>query len=373
MLKEKYSLDIFNQPWKLVPNRIRGSGGREIDKFRGVNPPADDASGSEGWIGSVTRVVNPPPGKPHWGCSEVILPDSRRMYLFEAIALDPQRALGKKHTDIHGVNLGMLVKLLDAQTQYKLQAHPTRAYAKKMWNSDFGKEESWYVIGTRDDVKEPPYILLGFKEGITREKMEELYRKEDMKGMEELCHKITVKTGDVFFVGGGVVHALGEGCFVIEVQEPSDITVVPVKQEKRVQMMKGLVMEDNAAYEEKLLGSFIYNGCNYKENLRRWKISHKTLREGSWGKEYFIIGPDQTSYFSYTRLDVRGKTDIRNTGFPQVAIILNGEGVILCEEGKMPVRKGEELFLPYHIPGAYIEGDLSIVLCHPEGASHSVS
>jgi mannose-6-phosphate isomerase len=295
------------------------------------------------------------------------------MYLFEAIALDPRRALGKKHMDIHGVNLGMLIKLLDAQTQYVLQAHPTRSFAKKMWNSDFGKEESWYVIGTRDDVKEPPYILLGFKEGITREKMEELYRKGDMKGLEALCHKIPIKTGDAFFVGGGVVHALGEGCFVIEVQEPSDIVVAPVKQEEMVQIIKGLAIEDNAVYEEKLLGSFVYDGCGYDENLKRWKIPHKTIREGTWGKEYFIIGPDQTSYFSFTRLDVRGKADILNIGFPRVAVILNGEGTIVHREGKMPVRRGEEVFLPYDVPGACIEGNVSVVLCYPEGASHSVS
>ena len=69
---------MFNEPWRLVPNRIRGQGGREIDKFRGVYPPVDDESGSEAWIGSVTRVGNPPADKPNYGCSEVILPDGRR-------------------------------------------------------------------------------------------------------------------------------------------------------------------------------------------------------------------------------------------------------------------------------------------------------
>ena len=43
---------MYNQPWKLVQNRIRGAGGREIDKFRGITPPIDDETGSEAWIGS---------------------------------------------------------------------------------------------------------------------------------------------------------------------------------------------------------------------------------------------------------------------------------------------------------------------------------
>ena len=44
-------MSIFHQPWELVPNHIRGKGGREIDKFRGVYPPVDYDAGSEAWIG----------------------------------------------------------------------------------------------------------------------------------------------------------------------------------------------------------------------------------------------------------------------------------------------------------------------------------
>lgn len=375
-------MGIYNQPWKLVPNRVRGMGGREIDKLRGVNPPVDDEKGSEAWIGSVTHALGAPPDNPHLGCAEVTLPDGRRMYLFEAVALAPGEILGKKHVDKHGTNLGVLIKYLDAKEPYMLQAHPTRAFAKKMWNSDFGKEESWYVIGIRDDMP-PPSIILGFKEGVTRKAWEDLYFKDDLKGLENLCHSIPVHVGDCFFVGGGVPHALGAGCFVIEVQEPSDITVAPIRQQKLMEMFAKFKpkdadadapppfpMEDEAVYNEKCLGAFVYDGCSPEENLRRWRIPHKTIREGAWGREFFLIGPDQTSYFSFTRIDVRGRTGIRDTGFPQVGIVLKGEGTISFEGGVLPVRQGDELFLPFSIPGAAVEGDLSLVLCHPEGVTH---
>jgi mannose-6-phosphate isomerase len=363
-------MDIYNQPWKLVPNKIRSPGGREIDKFRGTSPAVDTPDGSEAWIGSVTRVAYPHPDKPHWGCSEVILPDGRRMYLFEAITLDPEKVLGKNHVVLHGTNLGMLIKFLDAKEQYLLQCHPTREMAKKMWNSNFGKEESWYVIGTRDDTPEPAYVILGFKEGITREKFEELYRKEDIQSLENLCHKIPVQTGDVFFLGGGLVHALGQGCFVIEVQEPSDITAVPVTNEKRAKMQKREILEDNASYDRKMLGSFIYEGCSYEENLRRWKIPHKTIREGTWGKEYILVGPDQTTYFSFTLMDVKGNTEVPGTGFPRVAIVLEGSGKFTFIDGVMELRKGDEIFLPWNIQGLRLEGDISVIFCNPEGSKY---
>jgi mannose-6-phosphate isomerase len=387
--------DMYHQPWKLVPNKIRGAGGREIDKLRGVYPPRDDPAGSEAWIGSVTRVGNPPPGEPHRGCSEVLFPDGilpggRRMYLFEAINLAPEEVLGSRHLARHGKDtLGMLIKYLDAQKQYILQAHPTRPWAKKMWSSDFGKEESWYVIGTRDDTAEPAYILLGFKEGVTRERFEELYRKDDLPALEKLCHKIRVKTGETYFVGGGVPHALGEGCFVIEVQEPSDITVVPITQKKRYEVIKamtgkepGFKLEDEKLYDERMLGAFIYDGCDEEENLRRWRIPPRLIRSGDWGTEHYIISPRETGFFSYTRLDIKGPAPgsaqgsvqcpapLRDTGFPQVGIVLEGEGSLRWEGAELSLRRGDELFLPYLIPGAEFSGPgLSVILCHPEGAN----
>ena len=356
-------MNIYKQPWKLIQNRVRGQGGREIDKLRGISPPTDDDHGSEAWIGSVTRAHNATDENPV-GCSEVVLPDGRRMYLYEAIQLDPEAILGKKHFNLHGTGLGMLVKYLDAKSQYGLQSHPTREWAKKMWNSDFGKEESWYVIGTRDDSSEPAYVLLGFKENVSRADMEKHFYDYDLSALEKLCHKIPVQIGDTFFVGGGVPHALGEGCFVIELQEPSDITVAPVPYGR----MPGANELSESEYNERMLGTFLYDGCDYEENLKRNRIPVKMIRDGDWGSEYYIIGPDQTSFFSFTRADVDGTQNIRDTGFPQVAIVLEGEGEILYEGGALRVKRGDELFLPYQIPKAAMSGKMSIVFCHPEGA-----
>jgi mannose-6-phosphate isomerase len=370
-------MSLFTQPWKLVPNKVRGEGGREIDRFRGVTPPMDDAKGSEAWVGSVTRAFNAPKDNPDMGLSEVLLPDGRCLKLDAAIALDPEAVLGTQHLARHGSGLGMLIKLLDSKRQYTLQAHPTRPTALKLWNSPVGKEESWYVIGTRDDVAEPPYILLGFKESISRELFEKLYRENDLKTLQTHCHKIAVKEGDVFFVGGGLPHALGPGCLVVEVQEPSELTVVPLQQMTLMMRMCGGNEEEarsrlveEAVYEKRMLNAFIYEGRSEEENLRRWRIAPKSLREGAWGREQVLIGQDQTAYFSFTRTDLKGRVPLRQTGFPQVGIVMEGEGVIRYAGGELSLRKGEELFLPHSIPEAELEGTLSLVLCHPEGVRH---
>jgi len=164
---------IFNQPWRLVQNLVRGEGGREIERFRGVELPIDSSSGSEAWVGSVTRAFNAPKDNLNLGLSEVVVPDGRCMLLQDAIQQDPHSVLGEAHYRRHGTNLGVLVKLLDAKRRYTLQAHPSRPVAQQLWGSPVGKEESWVVVGVRQDAAELPYILLGFKPGISREFFED--------------------------------------------------------------------------------------------------------------------------------------------------------------------------------------------------------
>jgi mannose-6-phosphate isomerase len=290
------------------------------------------------------------------------------MFLFEAIALSPAEILGEKHMSVNRDSLGVLVKYLDAQEMYGLQCHPTREWGAKMFASPYGKEECWYVIGTRDDTLEPAYVLLGFKENVTRELWEEYYHKGDIKALENLCHKIYVKPGEMYYVAGGCPHALGEGCFVIEAQEPCDITVGATSYKEIVRRYEYTPKESEEFYDERLLGSYIYKAQSYDDNLKCCRPERKTIREGLWGKEEILIGKKQTAFFSMTEIAADGQVELRNTGFPQIAIVTKGNGKITYEGGLMEIKKGDEIFLPYCIPGAVISGDhLKVVFCHPEG------
>ena len=359
---------MYHEPWRLIQNRVRGKGGRELDRFRGVHPPVDDGTGSEAWVGSVTHTARSTYDEPV-GCSKVLLPGGSCEYLFQAIARAPEEILGPAHMRRHGQNLGMLVKLLDAQYPYILQTHPTRPFAKEMWDSDFGKEEAWYVIALREDVPEPPYFILGFKEGITREAFQEaVLRGDSIEALEKLCHKIPVSVGDAAIVGAGVPHALGQGCLVLEVQEPSDITVVPLTQEALIRRWSNNRPMDEALYNRRMLGAFTYEGLSYEENVKRRMAAPRLMRSGAWGSERMVIGPEQTPYFSFSRADIDGCMPLRDTGYPQIALVLSGEGRFHHAGGSLSLSQAEELFLPYDIPEASIEGKLSVMLCHPEGA-----
>lgn len=356
----------YTVPWKLVPNKIvRYPGGREIDRFRGIFPGTDDGR-PEAWVGSDTRTVDAAEkGDPNDGCAEVMLPDGSRRYLFEAVEADPEAALGAAHIARNGARVGVLVKLLDAEKQLGLQTHPTRAYAKEWFGSDYGKEESWYVIGKREDSPETPYVYMGFKAGVTREMFEAAFDRGDIRAMEDCCHKIPVEVGDAFFIQAGLPHAIGCGCFVAEVQEPSDITVGAHK-------LPDGTPEEQAFHKERLLGCYIYNGADYAENLRRYRIEPKRLRGGDWGEERVVIGTAQTPYFSFTQLTAEKPVALKRTGTPQIAVVLEGGGTLRCGEAAMPVQKADEFFIPYSAGEITLEPQdrTVLLLCNPAGADY---
>jgi len=315
-------------PWRLVQNKvIRYPGGREIDRFRGIRPALDDGR-PEAWVGSDTRTMAALRGgypgaartvDPDEGRAECVLPDGTKIYLYKAIEADPEAILGKRHVDINGPRLGYLVKLLDASHQLSLQSHPSRAYAKEHFNSEYGKEESWYIIGARDDAGAEPYVYLGFKEGVTREMFEAGYDAQDIETLESYCHKFKASAGDAFFIKAGVPHAVGPGCFLIELQEASDISVGWQKPRPGMPI-------DPEVYKQRLLGCYSYDGAGEDETLSRYKIPPRVIRSGDWGFEELIIGQGQTEYFSFTRLCVNSETGLIDTGAAQIAIVAGGGG-----------------------------------------------
>ena len=351
-------------PWRLVWNKIvRYPGGREIDRFRGIEPALDD-NRPEAWVGSDTRTYAARlGGDPNDGCAECELPDGTRLYLFEAIEADPDAVLGPAHIARNGPRLGFLVKLLDAERQLSLQAHPTRPYAKEHFGSDYGKEESWYIIGGRGDAAEPPYIYIGFKEGVTREMFEDGFDAQDAAALEACCHKVRVKAGDAFFVAAGAPHAVGGGCFLLEVQEPSDVGVGWRK------LRSGSDAEQEA-HKQRTLGCYIYEGAGEAENLARRKIPPRVVRRGDWGVEELIIGQGQTDYYSFTRLTAVNETALISTGAPQIAIVLEGSGVLTCAGASSLIRRGDEFFLPYAADAVKVkplnaEERVTLMLCNP--------
>lgn len=331
---------FYQTPLRIVSTQFSriSPGGRELMRFRGYREPVD-SFGGESVVGSTMKFSFAPTAPDRrCGMSKVVMPDGRACYLQEVIDMAPEKVLGKAHFQKFGNALQLLVKFLDAEGQLALQAHPTSQRAREAFGQENGKTECWYILDVRDDASEPPYVLAGFKEGISREKFEALYEKQDIAAMEACCHKIPVKPDEMYLIDSGLVHAVGVGCFIIEIQEPSDLIVKTLKNPDYPQ--------GEAAWKELQMGTYLYDGVSYEENLTRVLVPRKVRNENENGREEIVIGSKQTSRFGGLRYLVTGMFKPYINDFCSINIVVEGSGVLRYKGGEMPVKKADEIFLP---------------------------
>jgi len=128
----------------------------------------------------------------------------------------PNEVLGTHVFEKFGNQFPLLFKYLDAKTDLSIQVHPNDELAKKRHNS-FGKTEMWFIM----QADEGSRIIVGFKDNSNAK--EYVSHLED-NTLLEVLEEVKVKTGDVFFLETGTVHAIGAGLLVAEIQQTSDIT-----------------------------------------------------------------------------------------------------------------------------------------------------
>ena len=129
----------------------------------------------------------------------------------------PLEVLGPEILSYFGVSVfPLLVKFIDAKKKLSVQVHPRDELAKARHQS-FGKSEMWYVL----DAEPNAQIIAGFKPGIDQQTYLHMLQKGSLT--EALQH-ISVSRGDVIYIPAGLIHAIGEGVLLVEIQQPSDIT-----------------------------------------------------------------------------------------------------------------------------------------------------
>jgi mannose-6-phosphate isomerase len=110
----------------------------------------------------------------------------------------------------------LLVKLLDAGQHLSIQVHPPAPYVRIHRQARL-KTESWYVLAAEPGA----HLLLGTRPGVDRKTVVAAIGSSDLAG---LLRSVPAIPGTFHHLPAGLIHALGAGVVVAEVQTPSDTT-----------------------------------------------------------------------------------------------------------------------------------------------------
>ena len=333
------NIEILDNPVFFASNRVWRcyTGGALLDKFLGTETAAD-GNFPEEWLASVTRADNdarqqsPDEGLSRLRGNNIVFADLLREF--------PREALGSSD------RLEVLCKFLDSAIRLPVQCHPDRNFARKYCNSAYGKTESWLILGTREINGETPYILLGFKPGVTEACFRKAVNAQDIPTVVECFHKFPVNPGEVYFIPGRIPHAIGPGILLLEVQEPSDLVVQPERQ-----------IGDVTLSEKQMWGELDHDtgfACFNYEGMAAEKLLDKLKLRGQIKKQYSdavlenIIGREHTDCFQVDKLSITGKCEFACDSPWYLGIVTAGSGTVTAK-GEFPIKRGDCFFISNRI------------------------
>lgn len=244
-------------------------------------------------------------------------------------------------SDIYNKNsrFPLLIKFIDANDRLSVQVHPNDEYALVEENGELGKNEMWYVIDAKPGAK----LIYGIKPGIDKE----TFKRAVNNGiLEECLNYVNVSKGDFLNIPAGLIHAIGEGILLAEIQQNSNTTY-------RVYDYDRLDKQGNKRplHVEKALDVIDFN-FEVKDNFKTGiKLN---IGQNSY-KNYRIAN----KYFSVEEYSINGKIEEKTDGSKfYIFIIIEGSGEISWSEGKLQIKRGDSILIPASLGGYCISGEI---------------
>jgi mannose-6-phosphate isomerase len=318
------------RPLELGPNQIRRfyRGGARIEAFRGLPPSGVDAP--EDWVASTTTV---------FGESELGLSRSDGGVRFgDLFSAEPDAFFQPAHLAAFGADPSVLIKLLDAGERLPLHFHPDKAFAERHLRVAHGKTEAWVIVEADADAT----VHLGFADELGAEELAELVAAQEVDSLIGAMNRLPVRAGDSLFVPAGLPHVISEGILLLELQEPSDLSLLLE--------WAGSIPEEQAwlGLPRELALSAVTRTAPDLERL--------TSRRGA-----ALFPGDADRFF---RADVVTAGQELEPGF-SVLVVTEGEAELHSRDGDVGVRRGSTLLVPFASGIVELTGSVQAIRCRP--------
>ncbi len=234
----------------------------------------------------------------------------------------------------------LLVKFIDADKNLSVQVHPDDSYAWANENGEYGKNEMWYIIAAKPGAT----LVYDVRPGVTRESFAQAVKENQV---EDCLKSIEVFPGDTINIPSGLVHAIGQGIMLVEVQQNSDTTY----------RVYDYGRTDRPLHIEKALDVIDFNSEGRKEKYEGLELD---LGNGS-SKKYIVA----TNYFSVEVYSVDGSVaEVADGGKFFIYTVFEGSGSLVWDNGSLEIKAGESFFIPAALGKYALAGSLKALKCY---------
>ena len=242
--------------------------------------------------------------------------------LNELIAEYAEEILGHRVIQRFGKKFPLLIKFIDAQEPLSVQVHPNDALAQKRHNC-WGKSEMWYILSATKNAA----LTLGFISPITRD---DFLNHCQNKTLDSVLKKQKVNKGDVVNIPAGLLHAIGGGILLAEIQQASDVTY-RVYDYDRIDAKKG---KPRKLHQNEAVDAIDFS-------LGDPLIDYET-------SENSAVSLVESDYFSTHLIHVNGNYSCENASEDTFSVLIGVEGdvVLSYQQKTYSIGLGKTILLP---------------------------
>ncbi len=239
-----------------------------------------------------------------------------------------------------GDRFPLLVKLIDANDILSVQVHPDDNYARDVEN-DSGKTEMWYVVDAVEDAE----LVFGLKEGLDEGDFATAVAE---KRIGDVMNYRKVKAGDTYFIPAGMLHAIGAGILIAEIQQNSDLTY-------RVYDF------DRVGADGKLRPLHVDKALAVTKPYAEEQVEAIRYARGKCGGVGELLA--NSEYFGARRVSVSGVVTLTADASSFLSVLcIDGEGSILHNGMSYELKKGDSYFIPAGMGDFTVSGNNTLIV-----------
>lgn len=235
-----------------------------------------------------------------------------------------------------GDRFPLLIKWIDAADRLSVQVHPDDAYAAAHEN-DPGKTEMWYIA----EAEEGARLIYGLRDGMTAS---DFRRAVEEGKIGSAMRELPVRRGETYFIPSGMLHAIGAGIVIAEIQQNSDLTYRVYDYERR-------------GADGKLRELHVAKALDVVRPFTEKEVDAIRFSRGK-SEDTLAACP----YFRVKRIKAGEKhLTVTDESFMHL-LCTAGEGTLIYKKERIPVKQGDSFLLPASLGDFFLEGGAEFLL-----------